>query len=89
MSQGVQFTWKISYLFHKVHNFRTMLLYYQVCLYVILMLVSRTRPIFQIHTNMTASSLSVSFTEPNCVLSGAQNASADGIWYVVYTLYSD
>ena len=27
MSQGVQFTWKISYLFHKVHNFRTMSLY--------------------------------------------------------------
>ena len=28
MSQGVQFTWKVSYLFHKVHNFRTMPLYY-------------------------------------------------------------
>ena len=28
MSQGVQFTWKVSYLFHKVHNFCTMPLYY-------------------------------------------------------------
>ena len=27
MSQGVQFTWKVSYLFHKVHNFRTTPLY--------------------------------------------------------------
>ena len=28
MSQGVQFTWKVSYLFHKVHNLYTMPLYY-------------------------------------------------------------
>ena len=35
MSQGVQFTWKVSYLFHKVHNFRTTPLYYiaQITLY--------------------------------------------------------